>query len=499
MTRPTEDVEAGSNGTTANTSTCKETDHLGQDLTPKSSHAEYMDWENDPVNPYNWPLRAKIQQVVMISCAAFTSSLGVSIVSPAHTELMEEFKVNSTVAILPLSLYVWALALGPVVGGPLSETIGRFPVFVGMMLLGSLFTIGAGFCHSFAGVCILRFLAGFCYGPTLSISAGTVNETFRPTSRAIPAAIFVLMPFLGPGLGPVIGSFVVSRKGWRWTQWTMVFFSILTFISIALSKESFHPVIKRRRLKELGQELPPPPPLSSRIRLFATIALLRPLRMMVAEPIVAFISLYAACEFATLFTFFAAVPLVFQSVYHMSLEVSGLIFLAIVIGCLLGVVTILLCNVFFYLPQTARYPDQQVPPEYRLYPALIGSLGLPTGLFWFAWTAKADISWASPTLALMVFAWGNLCVFVSTSLYLVDAYQGLTVASAMSANSLARYGLAAAFPLFTIQMYENLGIGWASSLLGFIAVGLLPIPWIFFKFGDKLRSWSRYETTQYPR
>lgn len=73
MTRPTEDVEAGSNGTTANTSTCKETDHLGQDLTPKSSHAEYMDWENDPVNPYNWPLRAKIQQVVMISCAAFTS------------------------------------------------------------------------------------------------------------------------------------------------------------------------------------------------------------------------------------------------------------------------------------------------------------------------------------------------------------------------------------------------------------------------------------------
>lgn len=114
---------------------------------------------------------------------------------------MEEFKVNSTVAILPLSLYVWALALGPVVGGPLSETIGRFPVFVGMMLLGSLFTIGAGFCHSFAGVCILRFLAGFCYGPTLSISAGTVNETFRPTSRAIPAAIFVLMPFLGPGLG----------------------------------------------------------------------------------------------------------------------------------------------------------------------------------------------------------------------------------------------------------------------------------------------------------
>jgi hypothetical protein len=135
----------------------------------------------------------------------------------------------------------------------------------------------------------------------------------------------------------------------------------------------------------------------------------------------------------------------------MSLEVSGLIFLGIVVGCLLGVVTVLLCNVFLYLPQAAKYPGKQIPPEHRLYPALIGSVGLPIGLFWFGWTARADISWASPAAALMIFAWGNLCVFVSTTMYFVDTYHGLTVASAMSANSLARYVLAAAFPLFTIQ------------------------------------------------
>jgi hypothetical protein len=222
-------------------------------------------------------------------------------------------------------------------------------------------------------------------------------------------------------------------------------------LTIGLARETFHPVIKRRRAKELGHELPPSLPLASKIRLFATVALLRPLRMLITEPIVSLICLYVACEFATLFSFFAAIPLIFQTVYRMSLEVSGLIFLAIVVGCLLGVMTVLLCNVFFYLPQAAKFPGKQIPPEHRLYPALIGSVGLPIGLFWFAWTARADISWASPTLALMVFAWGNLCVFVSTTMYFVDTYHGLTVASTMSANSLARYVLAAAFPLFTIQ------------------------------------------------
>lgn len=116
---------------------------------------------------------------------------------------MEEFHVSSTVAILPLSLYVLALGLGPVVGGPLSETLGRYPVYLGTLTLGSLFTLGAGFSQSIASLSVLRFLAGFCYGPTLAIAAGTINETFKPIKRAIPSVIFILTPFLGPGLGYV--------------------------------------------------------------------------------------------------------------------------------------------------------------------------------------------------------------------------------------------------------------------------------------------------------
>lgn len=173
--------------------------------------------------------------------------------------------------------------------------------------------------------------------------------------------------------------------------------------------------------------------------------------MLLTEPIVAFICLYAACEFATLFSFFAAIPFIFESVYGFSLEDSGLAFLAIVVGCLLGALTVLLCDVFLYRRQARNYPAQKIPPEHRLYPALLGSVCLPIGLFWFGWTSRIEIHWASPIVAIMLFAWGNLCVFVSTTQYMVDTYLGLTVASAMSANSLARYGLAAAFPLFTTQ------------------------------------------------
>jgi hypothetical protein len=292
----------------------------------------------------------------------------------------------------------------------------------------------------------------------------------------------------------------------------MIFFGVFTIFTSIFAKETFHPAIKRRISKDLGRPLPVSPALAVKFRLFVTIALLRPTQMLISEPIVAFICLYVACEFATLFSFFAAFPLVFQGVYGFGIEDSGLVFLSIVVGCLLGAITVLFCDLVLYRPQATKFSGRNIPPEYRLYPAMFGSIGLPTGLFWFGWTARANISWASPVVAVMVFAWGNLCVFVSTTQYIVDTYHGLTVASAMSANSLARYGLAAAFPLFTIQsqylddprsefiadlslkVYTKLGIGWASSLLGFISIALLPVPWLFFSTGKKLRGLSKFET-----
>jgi hypothetical protein len=53
----------------------------------------------------------------------------------------------------------------------------------------------------------------------------------------------------------------------------------------------------------------------------------------------------------------------------------------------------------------------------------------------------------------------------------------------------------AAFPLFGVQMYQKLGFQWATGLLGFLTVAMLPFPYLFFRYGKKLRSYSRYATT----
>lgn len=114
---------------------------------------------------------------------------------------MAEFNVSSTVAILPLTMYVLALGFGPVIGGPLSETVGRYPVYAASVPLGSLFTVGAGLVHNIGALCFLRFMSGLCWAPSLAVASGTLTETFTPKTRGPVLALFILMPFLGPGLG----------------------------------------------------------------------------------------------------------------------------------------------------------------------------------------------------------------------------------------------------------------------------------------------------------
>lgn len=76
--------------------------------------------------------------------------------------------------------------------------------------------------------------------------------------------------------------------------------------------------------------------------------------------------------------------------------------------------------------------------------------------------------------------------------YIVDSYGALYSASAIAANGLLRYTFGAVFPLFTVQMYNRLGIPWATSVFGFFSVGMLPIPYVLYQFGPALRARSSF-------
>jgi hypothetical protein len=122
---------------------------------------------------------------------------------------------------------------------------------------------------------------------------------------------------------------------------------------------------------------------------------------------------------------------------------------------------------------------------------MIGSIFFAAGFFIFGWTSYNNIFWLAPVIGLISMGFGFFTIFQAALNYLVDTFQKYT-ASAVAANIFLRSIFAGVFPLFVNPMFCNLGTPWASSLLGFIAVALIPISYIFYIYRPSIQKRGKF-------
>lgn len=215
--------------------------------------------------------------------------------------------------------------------------------------------------------------------------------------------------------GPLIGGFVVAAKSWRWTQWVTLMLALAAYLLGLGMPETYQRSIMRQRAVRLG--LPP-------VKLakagsgetfgeMLQVTLFTPLKMLVTEPIVIGTSLYLGFNFAVVFSFFISVPVVLGATYAFDIQKVGLAFIAAIVGALLACFTSTLIDRLTTPRLLKRSPNGTIDLEHRLYPAMIGGLGILVSLFWIGWTASPKFRWASPVLGTFLYVWGNVSVLVS--------------------------------------------------------------------------------------
>jgi hypothetical protein len=85
----------------------------------------------------------------------------------------------------------------------------------------------------------------------------------------------------------------------------------------------------------------------------------------------------------------------------------------------------------------------------------------------------------------------KVLIWMESICYCCSAYRPVS-ASAMACNSALRSSFAAGFPLFSNQMYHRLGTVGASGLLAGLTVLMVPLPFVFYRIGARVRSKSRF-------
>ena len=413
-------------------------------------------------------------------------------------EFLFEFQVSTTIITLGVSLFVLGFAIGPLLWAPLSELYGRQVIFFITYGAFTAFNAGAAGAQNITTLLILRFLAGAFGSSPLTNAGGVIADIFSASERGLAMAAFALAPFLGPTIGPIVGGFVGENVGWRWIEAVMAIASGVLWIAASLLvPETFAPVLLKARAAKLSKMTDAvyksPAEISNQAlsptKIFST-SISRPLVLLFAEPIVLLLSIYMAIIYGTLYMLFGAYPIVFQQHRSWSEGRGGLAFIGVALGMIVAWLIMFSGNKS-YVHRAAKAPGGRLPPEERLKTGMLGAVAVPIGLFWFAWTNDPSIHWISPIAAGAPFGFGMVLIFLAITNYLIDTYT-IYAASVLAANSVLRSLFGFAFPLFTRDMYEKLGIHWASSIPAFLALACVPMPFMFYKYGPAIRMKCRY-------
>ncbi|CAK5276497.1 unnamed protein product [Mycena citricolor] len=468
----------------------------------RDPQAVTWDGPDDPANPMNWSVRRKWFMTAVCVFATVCVTFASSAPSSALLVLERDFHTSAEVSYLTTTTFLLGYVFGPLVWGPGSELFGRKRTLAVAMVVFTLFHLGQALAHNLQTFFVTRFLAGFFGCAPLVSSGGVLADIWSAETRGVATSIFSASVFIGPVMGPIVAGYIVeSGVSWRWIFWVgMIFSGTCTALLLVALRETYVPVLMFNKVKALRKADP-----EGSAHLYAEIekqdwtpwavvqrTLFRPFTMLAGEPILVLVTLYLSLVYGVMYCrksvrgvphHLRRPPPLHDRPGRADVHRDRNRHVARRRGQLP------------LLPALSA-PDQGVaripPAEERLLGAMIGSPAFVVGAFWLGWTGQyASVPWYVPELGAIVLGMGISLIFMSFLSYLVDTYL-MYAASAFAANTFMRSLVAAVFPLFTVQMFNKLGVHWASTLLGGVGLLLMPSPFLFYKYGARIREKSKF-------
>lgn len=451
----------------------------------------------DPYRPLNWPLRRKITTTALYGLVTMSATWASSCYSAGTSQVASEFGVSSQVAILGTSLFLVGFGLGPLLWAPLSEVYGRRAAVFGPMFVAVCFSFGSGAAKDLQTLMLTRFWGGFFASAPVTNTGGVLGDLFAPSERGVAMAGYAMAVVGGPALGPIVSAVVVVEEGygWRWTEYVAgMLQGVILVVAVVCIEESYPPrllVDKARRLRVQSGNWALHAEFEEWDVSVAELArkfLVRPVQLLLT-PICFLVALYASFCYGILYMQLGSIPIMFGEIRGWSQVVATLPFLCIFMGALLG------CGINIYnqilYNKAYHAAGNRAVPERRLPPMMVGAVLFAGGQFLTGWTASPAIHWIAPCIGLVLLGTGFFTIFQAALNYLVDTFQ-VYAASAVAANTFLRSCFACAFPLVVGPLYHNLGVGPGSSIPAGFAVLLIPVPFVFFVYGKRIRARSKW-------
>lgn len=246
--------------------------------------------------------------ILVLGALVALGPLTIDMYLPALPRIAEELSVSSSVSQLTLTGTLAGLALGQLIVGPLSDSLGRRrPLMAGIVL----HMVASVLCVLAPNITVLglaRGLQGMGAAAASVVAIAVVGDLFSGTVAATVMSRLMLVLGVAPVLAPSLGAAVLLHGSWHWVFVALVVVAGGLLAMAALALPETLPVAHRRPLAVSG--------------IVGTyIELLRDSRFVI-------LVLVAALGMSGLFAYISAAPFVLQGHYGLDQQAFALVFAA---------------------------------------------------------------------------------------------------------------------------------------------------------------------------
>lgn len=244
--------------------------------------------------------------IIVLGALVALGPLTIDMYLPALPRIAEELSVTSSVAQLTLTGTLAGLALGQLVVGPLSDSLGRRrPLMAGIVL----HMVASALCLLAPNIALLgvaRALQGMGAAAAMVVAVAVVGDLFEESVAATVMSRLMLVLGVAPVVAPSLGAAVLLYGSWHWVFAALaVLAGGLLLLAILALPETLPPQHRR--------------PLRVRSVLATYAVLLRDTKFVVLVVV-------GALGMAGLFAYIAAAPFVLQGHYGLDQQVFALVF-----------------------------------------------------------------------------------------------------------------------------------------------------------------------------
>ena len=181
--------------------------------------------------------------IVTLALQSAVPPFATDMYTPAFPQVTADLATSASLVGLTLTTFFLGMALGQLLGGPLSDQRGRrMPMIVGGLLC-TVGAVGCAFAPSIWFLIVFRVVQGFGGGLAAVVARAVVVDVAKGDLLAKVMSIMMALGGLAPMVAPVLGGAVLTLGGtWRTVFWFLVGFGLLMVITaIAFVPESLPP------------------------------------------------------------------------------------------------------------------------------------------------------------------------------------------------------------------------------------------------------------------